>query len=226
MKVLTLLLALLPISSAARADRPATHGMLVLGDGPIYLSHLPMFHSPHDYQLLVEADLSGGALAAYRAHRQQHPGETVYALVPERFSLPEMVAHPRPFRATLFAGHFERGGQSIAENVEVRLVRRLHFRRFDPGAAKPALATYLLFGNEREQFLAHLVTSAPDYDQVLRVKAPVEPGTTAVEVNFPGRSNERALGTPSREEIELPDGSRRALEVVTELYFETGDLAH
>jgi len=42
-------------------DRPAVHGMLLVGTNALYVSHLPMFHAPHDYQALAEVALQDGA---------------------------------------------------------------------------------------------------------------------------------------------------------------------
>ena len=44
-------------SIPASEDKPATHGMLIFGTNKIYASHLPMFHSPHNYQVILELDL-------------------------------------------------------------------------------------------------------------------------------------------------------------------------
>ena len=55
------LLGLLVSGSMANADVPTTHGMLLFGNETVYASHLPMFHSPHDYQLILELDLEGVA---------------------------------------------------------------------------------------------------------------------------------------------------------------------
>jgi hypothetical protein len=56
------------------ADTPATHGMLLFGTKDIWLSHLPMFHKPHDYQVIMSVTLqkNGQDLhAAYLADREQ-----------------------------------------------------------------------------------------------------------------------------------------------------------
>src|SRR3954468_23208955 len=39
------------------SDVPTTtgvHGMLLFGSGPVYLSHLPMFGTPHNFQVILE----------------------------------------------------------------------------------------------------------------------------------------------------------------------------
>lgn len=158
-----------PAAAAAPADRPSTHGMLVFGTRHVLASHLPMFHSPHHYQVLLELTLPDSARTAYAASRRAFPAETVYTLEPETFVLPEMVAHPRPFRGTLYRGHFERGGAPIARNVQVRIRQVLYFEPLRPDAPPRPRAEFLLVGDAAEQFLVHRIEGRPDFDQVLTV---------------------------------------------------------
>jgi hypothetical protein len=49
------------------------HGMLFFGEGTLYLSHLPMFMSMHDHQVILEVTLTTAgqdAQASYRADRR------------------------------------------------------------------------------------------------------------------------------------------------------------
>mgnify|MGYP003693773227 CR=1 FL=1 len=48
-----------------------THGMLLFGDETLYLSHLPMFMSPHNFQVILAVTLNdeaAGRLHDSRAH--------------------------------------------------------------------------------------------------------------------------------------------------------------
>lgn len=158
-------------NSTHHSDRPSVHGMLMVGTERIYLSHLPMFHSPHDYQAIFEVQIDNRAHAEY-LESLSHSTEKVYTLVPEVFVLPEMVRNPRSFSADIFKGHFERGGSIVVENVRFEITKVLYFRKFKPGDVHPPHAIYLLFGNQEEQFLAHLITAAPDFDQISQVSVP------------------------------------------------------
>ncbi len=150
-------------------DRASTHGMLVVGGARVFLSHLPMFHSPHDYQLIFEAGLPAEAHHAYQADRRRS-GERLYTLAPtEAWVLPEQVQEGKTFSADLYRGHFERGGVPILKGVPVTVKRVLHFRKFEPGS-KPDPAAWIAFGSGKERFLAHRVEGAPDMDQVVQVE--------------------------------------------------------
>jgi hypothetical protein len=39
-------------------EHPAVHGMLMVGEARVLMSHLPMFHAPHDQQIILETSLS------------------------------------------------------------------------------------------------------------------------------------------------------------------------
>jgi hypothetical protein len=193
--------------------------MAVVGEETIYLSHLPMFHSPHDYQVIFEAELDGAAKASYLASKAAS-AETVYTIAPEAFALPEMVAAPRPFKAALFRGHFERGGEEIAR-ATVTIRRVVHFRKFDPHQPKMGTAQFFLFGKGKEKFLAHEITARPDFDQILAAEIQGEEGqrfTALNQENEPVGSGWLMLH---------PQGQRGPVAIkATSLYLEEGDLSH
>ncbi len=59
--------------------------MMIVGEQTIFLSHLPMFHSEHRFQVIVEAafDQDGTPLdRMYADDRRKHPDVRMYTLVP------------------------------------------------------------------------------------------------------------------------------------------------
>ncbi|KOV59422.1 hypothetical protein ADL01_36055 [Streptomyces sp. NRRL WC-3618] len=156
----------------------AAHGMLVLGEEKVYLSHLPMFMDPHAVQYILEVTLNSAtsdALQIYTKDRRT-TGAAVYTLDPEPFRISDLVAlegqQPKltSFTGTLFRGHFERGGTEILDPVTVEVQRVIHFRHFDHHASRPAALNYLAFGKRSELFLAHWITKAPDFDHHIGVR--------------------------------------------------------
>jgi len=201
---------------AQHGDHSSVHGMLVVGTQKIYLSHLPMFHSPHDYQALFEVQLPAEVRQSYLDSKRRF-SETVYTLVPEAFVLPEMARSPRPFRAALFRGHFERGGTLIASDIEVE-VKTLYFKQFAPTARQPIKGKWLLFGEGREQFIAHLIVTRPDFDQVLQVHPVPETLHGEVQLVLSEQTNQPL--TPRETLTEGP----LTLSVQQLIYLEHGDL--
>jgi hypothetical protein len=217
--------------SSARAvvtpDPPGTHGMLLFGRHALYASHLPMFHRPHDYQVLLELELSGPAQAAYAASLGQYPQETVYTLDPEKFVLPDMVAHPRPFQADVYRGHFERGGTRIASGATVRIRRVVYFRPLLAADAAPAHPTYIVLGNSQEQFLAHRIAGQPDYDQVLRVTLSPAGARQLTRLGFLTWQADTVLTAPLARPGKVwgsAAGTSQPLRVEQPLYLEFDDL--
>jgi hypothetical protein len=159
-------------------DPPSTHGMLLFGSGPYYLSHLPMFHRPHDYQVILEVEMSVGGQdigPAYVADRKASQ-EPYYTIVPETFVLPTLFPGPsgaaqrQSFKASLVRGHFERGGQTIKAGVNILIKRVVFARKFNPAAAALPSLQYIVFGGPKELFGAHLIQKKPDFDHVMRLR--------------------------------------------------------
>ena len=169
------------------------HGMLVAGDDTVYLSHLPMFMLPHNFQAILEVAFEGGGNPyEHYLHDRRHVGAKLYTLNPtERFNLtdltvdPEDRKHPQPrrssFGAQIFRNHFERPNNAHPEaprpvqlpNAVVRVMNVVLFRQLDTYRKAPPLLPrleYFLFGKAQELFLAHVITQPPDFDQVLSVR--------------------------------------------------------
>jgi hypothetical protein len=151
-------------------DKPSTHGMLLFGSEKIYVSHLPMFHTPHNYQIILELELSKSDKQKYVADKNKNPNYTTYTIEPEKFVLPDMVNNPKPFKVNLYRGHFERGGTEILKSITVKIVQVAYFKKFNPEEVKAKTSNFILFGNEKEQFLAHEITNKPDFEQIIEVK--------------------------------------------------------
>ena len=173
-----------PLPFRSSLDEPNTHNMLMVGNGTVFLSHLPMFSSPgftspHRYQAIFEATLKKDgrdAQPTYANDRKNNPATKIYTLGPEEFILPNLSsANSNPplskFKASVFRGHLERRGKKlIIEDADVSIQNVVHFREFDPSAKKLAQLEYILFGKGTELFLAHFITRPPDFDQVVSIK--------------------------------------------------------
>ncbi len=199
----------------------ATHGMLLFGgrDG-LYASHLPMYHPPHDTQVVLRirfADASieselGNALAAEPA---------VWTLVPERFDLlrlaPDASQPIRELRVDVVEGHFERGGTRRHAGVLLTVESVPLFRRLDPTLRAPERLDYLRIAaspGAAEQFLLLRIDARPGADHLLAVA----PG-----VALPPRLTLPASGdlVASARAIETALGGGAELR---QIYLETGDL--
>lgn len=255
-------------------EKPNFHGMVLVGEERAYLYHLPMFHSPHDYQAVFEVSLTSDhadVLPVYRRDRIDNPpggpsrpdaNSRMYGFAPtidandgnpltDLFILSDLVTPSDPhdptsppiresFMGTIFRGHFEdfhqheKEGPAILPDVVARVLRPVLFRKFDPHAPRPSRLEYFLFGGAGEFFLAHAISRAPDFDQILQVEledaALDDLGLRgALRVTVPDHADaakDRLVpGVSVAAQVEI-EGEQRAttLRVRTQHYFETDDL--
>jgi hypothetical protein len=222
-------LLLLSAGHSEAADRPAVHGMLMVGSQRLYFSHLPMFMAPHEFQVILEIRLSGNGTnpeGIYRNDRQT-TGTKVYTFVPEPMVLSTISQAGKHFTGVVYRGHFERGGVPITQRVTATVERVVHFRRFQAGTTRPPAQQYLLFGAGTELFMAHLIWTPPDFDQVLSVQASPLPQSAAtlggVLAALPGVAPTAQLKEGSQHDTVL-NSVPTHLTTGTQWYVETGDL--
>jgi hypothetical protein len=157
--------------SPSFADPLCIHGMRVVGDQSIYLSHMGLFKNPcHDYQALFEVSFTGSndPQSIYLNAQKSDIRKNEFTLKPKnKFELPKLGSGAiTSFKADIFEGQYERP-------ITVNIKRVLYFQPFEPAAKLSSNIQYLLFGNSKEQYVAHKLTRANDYDQILSVKTPL-----------------------------------------------------
>ncbi|MFD7630393.1 hypothetical protein ACFV7Q_30960 [Streptomyces sp. NPDC059851] len=153
------------------------HGMAVVGEETVYLSHLPMFSVVHHaFQVLLEVTLENGSGNAHKVYVEdrRQTGTDLYTLDPEAFRITDLVTPAgqpalTSFEGKLVRGHFEKDGVEIVDPVRVGVRRVVHFRRLDEQEARPPQLTYLAFGQGSELFLAHRIVTPPDFDHLLQI---------------------------------------------------------
>lgn len=228
-------------------DTTGVHGMLLFGKSPPYLSHLPMFMRPHNYQVIVAASLEEGVDHKLAQLRARFGADVLLTVRPEAFAITELTADGdqaarTAFQADVVLGHFEHGGDVITAGTTVRVEDVTHFRELDLDRAEPDQGAteleYLLFGDaDHELFLAHRVGRRPSFDQLVRAR--VE-GVhfTAAEIERQGRPTVTVPGRPDHpgnrlRPDEVVDAHSSAgqhhhhdlrVRVLTEIYFNEDEL--
>ncbi|MCM2281216.1 MAG: hypothetical protein NDI61_05145 [Bdellovibrionaceae bacterium] len=150
-------------------DPPAIHGMLLFGSGPFYVSHLPKFHKPHNYQAIYEIELDAATAAKVRSEKAKHGYFTIAPT--ENFVLPEMTKNKSTFPALLFGGHFERDGNKLG-SAQIQIKRVVYFRQLNGENAASSESAFFAFGSRTEAFLARRIQKAPDFDQISKIQSP------------------------------------------------------
>jgi hypothetical protein len=208
-------------------DPPAVHGMLLFGTENLYASHLPMFHSPHNYQVILVLAIPDSAWQVYLQNKKDFT-ETVYTLEPEKFVLPEQIQSFAPFKAHIYRGHFERGGTQIIENVWVKIKSILYFRKFDPLEKSPENYQFFIVGEEKELFAVHYISERPDFDQIFSIQFAHSKIIKSLKkgiflTNLANQSNRQAL---EKGNYELLSRGKKKINIqfLQNLYLEFGDL--
>jgi hypothetical protein len=186
-KLFALLTLWLASALAQAADASyGEHGMALFG-GPegLYASHLPMFHAPHDYQVVLRIRLANKAQdAALRKRLNDRP--VLWTLAPEKFELdrlaPGAVNPLASFKADLVQGHFEQGGKTRYPGVAVVVEQVLLYRQLSTDAMQRATARYLQIGTSSRRYLVKQIDSRPDFDHIVAVRAAKGTPTDALDV--------------------------------------------
>lgn len=155
-------------SQTVRIDDPAAiHGMVLFGSGPFYVSHLPMYHKPHNYQAILEVEADSESAAALMMSNKS----AQRTIVPEMMVLPKVISERGSVRADVYDGHFEKQGKKIG-SVQLKIKRVVYFREFDLDSPKRIKTqNYFLFGDSKQVFLAKEIDDkGPDIDKLSSVQ--------------------------------------------------------
>jgi hypothetical protein len=141
--------------------RVSVHGMIVFGspESGVYLSHIPMFHPPHDIQAIFRVSLPGT--------RSFQDG--LYTFQPERFSLDDLIAgRLSTIKGTLYSGSFEGDGQSL-EDMTIHIDRVLEAVQLYNDAPQAPALEYTVIGTPQDAYLIHSIGKPPSFDQIVRL---------------------------------------------------------
>ena len=226
LKLMMILSALLlGTTASAKLDPASVHGMLIVGHDTIYASHLPMFHNPHDYQVILEIDLGEKAKGIYLANQQDG---VYFTLAPEAFVLPDLLKGKTSFQASLYKGHFERGGTEIAK-IQVQVKSIVHFEKLNPKLESTFGGEYVIFGQGSDVFLFHPVGRKPNFDHVLKVSS-LPSGSALTEALQKSKTVSLNLQEVGKDEpttaTQLTSIDHGESFSVKEIYLEFSDLSH
>ncbi len=161
--------------NASKSVGWGSHGMAVFGGKEgLYASHLPMFHAPHDTQVIIRFHLQDQAIDAQLRNALVQKPE-LWTLEPEEFDLlrlaPEHTAPLKKFTARFVQGHFERGGKERFSGQSVIIDEVILFRRLLATERKMTEGRYHVIGKGNERFLIKEIDRRPDFDLIISLKS-------------------------------------------------------
>jgi hypothetical protein len=209
-----------------QADKPSTHGMVIFGRETIYASHLPLFHAPHHYQIILQLQLEKTTQQKFIKDQQLHPEAATYSIEPEKFILPEIIEKPRQFKANLYRGHFERGGVKIADSITVKITDVVYFKKLDPEQTKDSTVNFILFGNNKAQYAVHHISNKPDFEQIIQIKSYISlfTGKAKYSIAVFDEHNNSPVGVSGNEIEATTETKKFKLALLKQIYLEFDDL--
>jgi hypothetical protein len=184
--------------------------------GGLYLSHIPMFHSPHDMQAIFSVHFENTT--------QPVPAMTgTWTFLPGPCSLDDLVlGNVNRLHGTLYQGDFEQGGQAVldADAVFDQVITAVPLNNT---TAPLTVLTYQLFGVPGALYLYHPITQPPGFDQILAVAVlgpslvQATPGSGLTLTLAPPDEVTQRLVPGSQYTAQLPDGEALTLKVVDEV---------
>ena len=212
--------ALLAHTEKQNENRMGLHGMLLFSNGEeLFASHLPMFHKPHDVQVIFSFSLADKELEQSLVQLVASKSE-IWTIKPEHFDL-SLLGNDKSFNtfsADIYHGHFERGGK-LAHHGKHLKIKNVTLNNVLEHT-KTSKTTYLKITpiGDNQVFYAVKIETRPGIDRIIKVSAPraiLEQLSTKV-------ASSKDPFTTKDEDIATFLGIEK--KNVKTLYLETGDL--
>ena len=169
--VSSLLTALL-ISTSAQANQTqsdhsnhslmGSHGMVLIyhPDEGFFASHLPLYHTPHNYQLIYKIQIAEPAKLIELIEND------MVTLLPENFHLSRLIAGERfSIETTFFKGHFERGGQANFTG-EMTFEKPILTKKVSATLMSEKATIYLAPISKEHAIFAHKIQKSRSFDAI------------------------------------------------------------
>ena len=197
----------------AQHSRMGSHGMAVIGLENLLVYHMALYGEPHDRQILTPAVFANhDDKARFQEWRQSYDG--MVTILPENFDLDRLeLATKNPiteFKADIYRGHFERGGEKVFEGVKFKLSKPVLHLPVSENAS-PEIS-YTLVKHLGDVYLVRDIGPRPGKDYIVQV-----PEDANVEAGARFKFDEEAGEFISAKNVVIP------VEKAQIVYLETSD---
>ncbi|WP_395374434.1 hypothetical protein [Marinicella sp. W31] len=196
------------------SSRHGVHGMVLFGgSGTYYISHLPLFHHPHDMQIIAQVRFSKANEAAIDTLLDS---SSLVTLVPKPFDLNRISEDGFVFHGDLYNGHFERGGTLKIESLQISIEHIIEKSLLKNNKPQQTV-TYRLIPNDTSQtlrFYFRVIDSRPAADHIIAVRSQQ---VLPAKLSFPGNKLHGELDTIA-EQLKLP------VSKISQIYLEINEL--
>ncbi|CAF1057642.1 unnamed protein product [Didymodactylos carnosus] len=204
------------LPSLPPSGRISSHGMILLPlsePSTVWLSHVPMFDMPHDYQIVLTAHITSSTIEPPPLPTNTSLLGTLWTIVPDRWSLNKFInGNITIFDAQLFKGNSELSGIYLC-NITLNVIQLLTISHLNSTEIEPyqSLRYFSYSQLSSNNFIIHLyllhqIRITPDFDSVVHVVIDISTDCTSgastnqtllyeivtnpnIEWAFPGREN-------------------------------------
>lgn len=173
-------------NSNEKPNYMGTHGMVLIkgSNNELIASHLPLYHSPHDYQIIYQIDASNpqlnqltfGSAEQDKLITDNLKTDDLITILPKPFDLMRLVNKQQvEITADVYQGHFERGGTKLFQ-TNIRFKQPLFIRKISaPRSGNQSTATIAqetiaqetfkkITINSKQELWIHLIERQPSFD--------------------------------------------------------------
>jgi len=142
------------------------HGMVLASQSSsIYASHLPLYHKPHNVQLVYKIDNKDVSLL------QLVRDAELVTIKPQPFNLQRLMRGEKlTVMADVYMGHFERDGMLVYKSLPIVLDKLLYVRDFSDLKESSNKQEYdVIKLRKNKRIYIHRIQQAPSYDHLIHI---------------------------------------------------------
>ncbi len=142
------------------------HGMVLMNkSSTIFAYHLPLYHKPHDVQLLYKLDVKDVALM------QLVRDNDMVTIKPKPFNLQRLMRGEKvALEADVYTGHFERDGMLVYKNMPLNFAEQLYVRKLDDLKPSSKQQEYDVVSYRKNyKIYIHRLQQAPSFDHLIHI---------------------------------------------------------
>lgn len=142
------------------------HGMVLMNNAStIFAYHLPLYHKPHDVQLLYKLDVKNIALVHLVRDND------MVTIKPKPFNLQRLMRGEKvALEADIYIGHFERDGMLVYKNMTLNFAEQLYMRKLDDVKPSSNQQEYdVVSYRKSNRIYIHRLQQAPSFDHIIHI---------------------------------------------------------
>lgn len=142
------------------------HGMVLMNNAStIFAYHLPLYHKPHDVQLLYKLDVKNIALVHLVRDNE------MVTIKPKPFNLQRLMRGEKvALEADIYIGHFERDGMLVYKNMTLNFAEQLYMRKLDDVKPSSNQQEYdVVSYRKSNRIYIHRLQQAPSFDHIIHI---------------------------------------------------------